>query len=378
MLLKSFTSLLDGVLSAVEQVSEFVGHLGAALTTKNDLVLENLALRQQLAAYKRQKAKPTIREMDRIVLATVSSLWNGWKDSVFIVQPQTVIKWFNDLSRFWFQIRNKMNAKPKGRPRVTKEIIEAIRMVSRMNPDWGAPKIWRELNFKLGIKVGKASVAKYMIKEPPPPSKNWRIFMENHADEIWGIDFLVQTTATFEQIYVFTIKQLGSREIIHLNATKHPTLDWVKQQIKHATWDHEKPRFLLHDNDAIFGNYPNPVTSNGKKYWNHLDRWLKETMGISGIRTPYRSPRANSVVERFNRTLREECLNHFLFFSVGHIQRVLQRYKTYFNENRIHQGIERIPSEKSGSSYVTEKPASGKIVAIPHLGGLVHDFRWAA
>ncbi len=63
---------VEQIVDTVDQVTEFLGNLGAALTSRNNLVLENLALRQQLAAYQRQKAKPTIRQADRVVLAAIS------------------------------------------------------------------------------------------------------------------------------------------------------------------------------------------------------------------------------------------------------------------------------------------------------------------
>ena len=369
---------VEQIVDTVDQVTEFLGNLGAALTSRNNLVLENLALRQQLAAYQRQKAKPTIREMDRVVLAAVSRLWDGWKDAVFIVQPDTVIRWHQNLFRLWWRVQSKLKAKPRGRPRVSKEIIEAIRELSRLNEDWGAPRIRRELRLKLGLKVALSTVAKYMVRQPKPPSKEWRTFLENHAKEIWAIDFLVQPTIFFETVYVFTVKNQGTREIIYTNATEHPTLDWVKQQLRQALWDNEKPRFILHDNDGIFGNFPNPVVSEGRKYRNRLDLWLKETMGITGIRTPYRAPKANAVVERYQGSLRRECLNHFLFFNVGHVQRVIRDYQRYFNAHRTHAGIEAIPAPKPNSGYVSEKPTGGKLVAIPHMNGLVHELRWAA
>ena len=369
---------VEQVVDTVDQVTEFLGNLGAALTSRNNLVLENLALRQQLAAYQRQKAKPTIREADRVVLAALSRLWDGWKDAIFIVQPDTVVKWWDRLKRFWLRLQAKLRAKPKGRPRTLKETIEAIREMSRLNPDWGAPRIRRELKLKLGIRVAESTVSKYMIRNPKPPSKTWRSFLENHAQEIWSIDFLVQHTVFMKPVYVFTVKHHGTRKVVHINATEHPTLDWVKQQIREALWDNEKPKFTLHDNDAIFGNYPNPVKVNGKSYRNHLDRWLKETMGIQGVRTPYGAPKANAISERFNGTLRRECLDHFLFFNVGHIQRVCREFQIYFNEHRTHKTLDDIPDPKPESGYVTAKPKNGKLIAIPHLNGLVYDFRWAA
>ena len=82
----------------------------------------------------------------------------------------------------------------------------------------------------------------------------------NHAKEVWACDFLTQYTAFFAVVYVFVIMEVGSRRIVHVNVTTNPTLAWVKQQIREATaWD-QTPRFLVHDNDGIFGQFGRPVT----------------------------------------------------------------------------------------------------------------------
>jgi hypothetical protein len=54
--------------------------------------------------------------------------------------------------------------------------------------------------------------------------------------------------------------EIGSRRIVHVNVTTNPTLSRVKRQIREATAEQRSPRFLLHDNDGIFGQYGRPVT----------------------------------------------------------------------------------------------------------------------
>jgi hypothetical protein len=81
--------------------------------------------------------------------------------------------------------------------------------------------------------------------------------------------------------------EIHSRRIVHVNVTTNSTLPWVKQQIREATpWD-KAPRFLVHDNDGIFGQYGKKVTveSSGRKrsYRCHLDRWLGAVMQTVGL-----------------------------------------------------------------------------------------------
>jgi hypothetical protein len=100
----------------------------------------------------------------------------------------------------------------------------------------------------------------------------------------------------------------------------------VKQQIREAMAEDRTPRFIVHDNDGIFGQYGNRVTveqdDSRRSYRCHLDRWLDEVMGIEGIPIPYGAPNASPHVERFVRTLREEALDHFILLTTDHIRRV--------------------------------------------------------
>jgi len=60
--------------------------------------------------------------------------------------------------------------------------------------------------------------------------------------------------------YIFVIMELGSRKVVHIYVTDHPTLSWVQQQIRDATFD-EQAKFLIHDNDGIYGQLGKRATA---------------------------------------------------------------------------------------------------------------------
>ena len=62
---------------------------------------------------------------------------------------------------------------------------------------WGAPRIHSEL-LKLGIKISESSIAKYMVRQPKPPSPTWRTFLKNHAKQLVSVDFFIVPTALFQ------------------------------------------------------------------------------------------------------------------------------------------------------------------------------------
>ena len=99
-------------------------------------------------------------------------------------------------------------------------------------------------------------------------------------------------------------------------------------------------------------------------------------MRIEGLPIPYGAPNASPHVEQFYRTLREEALNHFIFLSVDHIRRVVAEYIAYYNRGRPSQAIHGIPDPYP--ELLQPPPPAGKLVALPVLGGVQHDYRLVA
>jgi putative transposase len=126
------------------------------------------------------------------------------------------------------------------------------------------------------------------------PKQRWMTFVRNHAKAVVACDFFVVVTARFRILYVFVIMELATRRILHHNVTAHPTSEWTLQQFREALPGDHPYRFLIHDRDSIFSR--------------ELDKEVTG-MGVRVLRTPVRSPKANSLCERFGGTLRRECLD---------------------------------------------------------------------
>jgi hypothetical protein len=126
---------------------------------------------------------------------------------------------------------------PYGAATLPLAVRTLIRTMSEANPLWGAPRIHDEL-LKLGIEVGQASVAKYMIRRLQPPSQTWRSFLRNHIGQIMAADFFVVPTATYRLLFVLIIMAHDRRRIVHDAVTAHPTATWTAQQLRDAfPWD---------------------------------------------------------------------------------------------------------------------------------------------
>lgn len=168
-------------------------------------------------------------------------------------------------------------------------------------------------------------------------------------------------SAVTDSILLFLV-ELGSPKGVHITVIRHPTDAWVAQQVRDATPFGHGPKCLIRDHDSKYGAV--------------FDR-AAAGAGINVLRTPYRAPRANAIVERFIGSVRRECLDHLLLLSEPYLARVVKAYVHHFNEACPHQGIDhRIPSASTTSA--TSPPIAGKVISIPVLGGLPHAYHWAA
>ena len=181
---------------------------------------------------------------------------------------------------------------------------------------------------------------------------------------------------------MFVVLALDTRRVVHCAVTASPSLAWVKQQLREATAWGDTPRFLLHDNDGIFGQFRcrSAKTGSTRTYRCALDKWLEEVLGLTGIPIPYGAPNASAHIERFMGSLRRECLVHFIFVSEDHLRRAVTEYVTWHNTGRVHQGIDDIPDVVAGRIPARRPPpvATSRLVGHPVLGGLAHDYELAA
>jgi len=324
----------------------------SALRSHRALALENLALRHQLDVLKRNVKRPCLKNRDRALWVLISRLWDDWRKPLTIVQPNTVIRWHRKGFKLYW--RWKSSPRWMGRRRVSKEVRDLIRRMSRANPLWGAPRIHGEL-LKLGIKLSQATVSKYMVRHRKPPSQSWRAFLKNHAKDIVSVDFFTVPTATFRVLFVLLVLSNERRKIVYFNVTESPTAFWTSQQILEAfPWD-TVPKCLLRDRDAIFGvDFTHRV----------------ESIGIKQVLIAARSPWQNPYVERLIGSIRRECLDHIIIFSEKHLRRLLKKYCRYYHEWRTHLGLEKgCPKPRQ-----TEPPELGTIDSEPMVGGLHHRY----
>ena len=293
--------------------------------------------------------RPHLTWLDRVLFIWVYRRCPRILDAISIVGPETVVRWHRKgFAAYW----RWKSCSPRGRPRIAQEVRDLIRRMSLENPLWGATKIRGEL-LKLGIEVAQSIVSTYMVPRRDRPLQTWKTFLSNHTEGVASIDLFVVPTIAFQRLFALLVLGHERRRLLWFAVTRHPTADWLARQITEAfPWD-GAPKYLIRDNDRVFGAV----------FKAHV-----RAMGIRDRPTSFRSPWQNGYVERLIGSIWRECTDHLLVFNAEHLRRILAKYATYYNEVRTHVSL--------GKDAPCRRPVErlGDIVAYPVLGGLHHRY----
>ena len=160
-----------------------------------ELLIENLALRQQLAVFKQQRCRPRLSPADRAFWVFLRQVWCGCANALILVEPNTVVGWQRQGFRLFWRWISK--AKRAGRPGIPREIRELIKKMAQDN-GWGAPRIHGEL-LKLGFVLDERTVSRHLPRSRTSQDKvqRWLAFLRNHREALVGMDFFTVPTVTF-------------------------------------------------------------------------------------------------------------------------------------------------------------------------------------
>ena len=333
------------------------GTLRSLFQSRSELMIENLALRQQLATFHEQRPKPRLTTLDRTFWVLQRLMVKDWSKHLLLVKPETVVGWHRQGFRlFWKHKSRKVNP---GRPRVSPEIRELIRKMATEN-NWGAPRIHGEL-LKLGFEVDERTVSRYLPRRKPLPEEmdRWKAFLRNHVNHIAAMDFLTVPSATFVNLYVLVIMCHGRRRILHTNVTTNPTEEWVVQQLRNTFDGSDNPRYMIIDNDSIFSK--------------RVRQWLDDS-GIQVKRTAVRSPWQNGKAERLLGSICRELLDHVIVLGERNLRMLLRKYTEYYHADRCHLALGKDPPY---TREVIPRPSkNARVISLPRVGGIHHRYEW--
>jgi transposase InsO family protein len=226
-----------------------------------------------------------------------------------IVTPETNLRWHRELAaRHWdYSDRRKAGE----RSPVTAEIVELVLRLAKESPTWGYGRIQGRLA-NLGHHISDTTVAKILKAygiEPAPERKRettWKTFLSAHWDVLASVDFTtidVWTRSGLVTCYLIFVMELATRRVPFAGCTPNPDEEWMLQVARNVTDTEEgflrRTKCLLMDRDARLSE---------------AFRVILEQAGVKAVRLPARSPDLNSNLERFMRSVMEECLGRMIFF----------------------------------------------------------------
>lgn len=168
-------------------------------------------------------------------------------------------------------------------------------------------------------------------------------------------------------LYVFVVIEHGSRRLVRVDVTAHPRADWTLQQLRDVVGFDDTHRYLLHDRDSIFAK--------------HLDESIK-ALGLSVLKLPLRSPKANAICERVISTIRRECLDWMIPISEAHLRAILKFWVAHYNRGRPHTSLGPSVPGPPNTGVALARPSTlrhwlGEGVAVRStsvLGGVHHEY----
>ena len=338
-----------------------LGCFVSAFRSREDLILENLALRQQLLALHTKRPRRRLSAVHKLFWIALRGFWAGWKKPLLLVRPRTVVEWHRTGFRLYWKWLSRAR-QIGGRTPVSQEARALIFRMAAENPTWGAPRIHGEL-LKLGFALSEATVSRWLQRAPKNPhlAKSWLTFLRNHREAIAAMDFFTVPTLTFSILYCFFVIGHDRRKILHFNATRNPSALWIVQQMREA-WPYAATRqFLLFDHDLKFGS---DVVVAARE------------IGSEPMRTAFRSPWQNGVAERWVGSCRRDLLDHVIVLNEPHLKRLMTDYVRYYHEDRTHLGLAK--DTPAGRPVAIRSAVGSKIQSFPRLGGLHHRYAAAA
>jgi putative transposase len=294
------------------------------------LITENLVLKDKLG-----KKRILLNDDQRRRLAVKGKIL-GRKlllEIATIVTPDTILRWHRQLVAQKWDYSDLRKKRP-GRPGVSEEVTQLVLQMARDNPSWGYDRI-QGASSDIGHEISDTTVGNILRAngiEPAPERKRrttWKTFLKAHWEVLGAIDFTtieVWTKGGLVTYYLLFVMEIATRRVHFAGCSLSPDEAWMMQIGRNLTDAFDGflngKRYVLMDRDGKFC----PAFREILKYED-----------IKPLQLPPRSPNLNAHVERFHRSLKDECLNRMIFFGEKSLRSAVSTFLEHFHKERNHQ-----------------------------------------
>ncbi|MCP5028903.1 MAG: transposase [Actinomycetia bacterium] len=337
-----------------------------AVRTGRSKDLEIIVLRHQLTVLRRQNSRTPLTEDDRSLLGAIAAALPRSQRGGWLVAPETLLRWHRRrIARHWTQ-----PARPPGRPSTTAEIRRLAIDMATNNPTWGYRRITAELG-GLGHHIGASTVWRILKKHgiDPAPQRSevtWSQFL--HSQAVVACDFFTVDTSLLRRYYVLFFIDVTTREVYFAGITANPTGAWTTQAARNL--------FLRHT-DRLTGAGA-LVRDRGSQFIDAFDEVFR-TEGVKILKTPVRTPVANTFAKRWIGTLRRELLDRTIIWNQRQLERLVIDYIDHYNTHRPHRSLGQRPPRPAApdeAARVASQPL--RVIRTSRCDGLINEYRNAA
>ena len=327
------------------------------------LLAENQTLREHLGD---RKARFTPRQRRRLAESGKALGRALLLQYATLVTPDTILRWYRNLAAA------KYTAKPLGRPRKREALAPLLLRLVEENPSFGYTRL-RGVLFNLGYTPGRSTIKRVLDDHGvvPAPERDrqpsWRQFLATHWDGLAAGDFFHVEVMTWQGLVrysVFFVMELRTRRVHIAGIRRDPDGHWLLQVARN----------LLDDLDGFLRSKTHLILDRDPLFM----KAFKDLLGHSGAKVvtlPARSPILNSYVERFVRSIKDECLSRLVILGEAHLRHAIRNFVDHYHRERNHQGLDNAlidPGPEIGRQ-------EGRVLCRPRLGGLLrHYYREAA
>jgi putative transposase len=238
--------------------------------------------------------------------------------------------------------------------------------LAKENTSWGYTRL-RDVIFTLGHEIGRTTVRRILAEdgiEPAPERRKhmpWVTFLRAHWGAIAAMDFFkaeVMTLTGPVRYTVLVVMDLKTRGVQVAGIVREAYEEWMIQIVRHLTDAVDGfligKTYVIMDRDPVF-------TARVRDMLSHA--------GATPVRLPRRSPNLNAFIERFIRSIKEECLDRVIPLGEAHLRELIREYVLHYHIERPHQGI-----DGRFIQPADDHAADGPLVRRERLGGLLNYY----